>query len=103
MGVGMSKYTPGPWKVAAIPGAVIAMDNTTIAKVFYGERSVCDANARLIAAAPEQNGALLLARTTLRSQLSGHFPKALDSQRRAELEALAAVVDAAIDKAEGET
>lgn len=49
----MSKHTPGPWKVAAIPGAVIAMDNTTIAKVFYGERSVCDANARLIAAAPE--------------------------------------------------
>lgn len=49
----MSKHTPGPWKVAAIPGAVIAVDNTTIAKVFYGERSVCDANARLIAAAPE--------------------------------------------------
>lgn len=57
----MTKHTPGPWKVAAIPGSVIALDNATIAKVFYGERSVCDANARLIAAAPDMLGACQLA------------------------------------------
>jgi len=73
--------------VAAIPGAVIAMDNTTIAKVFYGERSVCDANARLISAAPD----LLDALKSIEND-DGSIPKAIWDLR-----------NAAIDKAEGKS
>jgi len=83
----VSRHTPGPWKVAAIPGAVIAMDNTTIAKVFYGERSVCDANARLISAAPD----LLDALKSIEND-DGSIPKAIWDLR-----------NAAIDKAEGKS
>ena len=91
----MSKHTPGPWRVAAIPGAVITMDNTTIAKVFYGERSVSDSNAHLIAAAPD-----LLA--ALKGLESRHEPGVFCDHAAAPCERCDAARDA-IAKAEGET
>lgn len=49
-----SKHTPGPWRVcAACPSSVESADGVHTATIYSGGTASTDANARLIAAAPE--------------------------------------------------
>jgi len=81
----MSKHTPGPWKVHLVDGALIVDDAGWEVAEASGDYDTdadrMEANARLIAAAPD----LLAALKHARSQM----------QHPDEL------IDAAIDKAEG--
>lgn len=60
-----AQHTPGPWAVGAGSGAYLAItarhwDAPLVSKVIAGDRSTneCEANAQLIAAAPDMLAAL---------------------------------------------
>lgn len=64
-------FTPGPWKVQAYgklkSGSVITQDMKLVASIYTTRNSEKnrDANANLIAAAPDMLAALKLARSTI--------------------------------------
>jgi hypothetical protein len=47
------KGTPGPWKLSEVNGELITTENTNVCKVFSMELKEGQANAKLIAMAPE--------------------------------------------------
>ncbi len=102
-------HTPGPWIYAYSP--YTSQDGKEIpAFEVHGEEKVCDtnenrpgeeqeANARLIATAPELLEALTLAQTALNTAQRFHvpgLPRALNDSYK-----IAAVIDKAIAKATG--
>lgn len=97
----MSAHTPGPWVIGGINGTVYTTDAVFLARTESGEHGdwlhgnpfangVCEANARLIAAAPELLEALgelvRIAETSLRDDngnMFSHEQKALTNARAA--------------------
>jgi hypothetical protein len=78
----MSAYTPGPWRVGEREAGTILNERGTV--IYRGLPQFSDADARLIAAAPELLEALKWAATVIRPGSD-----------------LRAAMDAAITKAEG--
>ena len=96
-----AKHTPGPWTYSDTGCLVGGPDRLRIADTYCPERAVrrpdfneCQANARLIAAAPEMLEALQTVDRWLQSQ-------AFDTQTTVRVMALGATIRAAIAKAEG--
>ena len=96
----MSKHTPGPWEIKYHPDPcyryISGPEHIALAQVVWRveeeERSpVCEANAHLIAAAPELLEMLILARDRIESE-----------RRRGEFDPLLRDIDEAIAKAKGE-
>lgn len=54
----MTKHTPGPWQVDKTYGLIMAGNEIEIAACHAGRGADAEANARLIAAAPEMLDAL---------------------------------------------
>jgi hypothetical protein len=96
------KPTPGPWEVRSAfvgPLQVWAGDHIQVADVGADTFDVCDANARLIAAAPDLLDALVEAKTLIDGSYGTDktnpniWPEIRPLQRR---------IDSAIKKAKGE-
>lgn len=82
----LETFTPGPWRVHQ--GHVIGADDLRVAFIEAGfgltklrEKEECDANARLIAAAPAMHAALQTVLAFL-----DHDPHSKDSERAEMLE-----------------
>ena len=89
------KHTPGPWAVSASETRVIAPMRHVICADIQGRTfAECQANARLIAAAPDLLDALELAMSYIRND---HGRNPLDVRREA-----VDAAGAAIAKAKGE-
>lgn len=91
--MGMSKHTPGPWK--AVPTAfgpidIVVSDGRDIVTVYGGGTGNKEANARLIAAAPDMLEALKQAQTNFKTY--DRFKVDVDAMRK---------IEAAIAKATG--
>ena len=105
------KHTPGPWRVGK-PGpnlcpTVGAEKGLMVAMVSYGDKHPTEANAHLIAAAPDMLEALRIAREAIVSLEWVHFneiagPGDTFDAWLSDNEALP-VIDAAIAKATGES
>lgn len=92
----MSKHTPGPWKQHLVDETlIVASDRTTVAStsIDYDKAETAEANARLIAAAPELLEALKIARDYIGANLGTYAQAGADFDK----------VSAAIAKAEGRT
>lgn len=90
----MSAHTPGPWLVLRDPevgGPLVATEDVAIADVMEMEGGMSEANARLIAAAPD-----LLA--ALRQVVESAYP---NPDEHPTMTAAWRVAEAAIAKAEG--
>lgn len=111
-------HTPGPWTCCGnrpgyFPsvhlGPHVEVDGNCRSQVVVNcqswtpggiESDECEANARLIAAAPDLLMALKTAEKIIQAA-RGHFPKSLRDSGRFELELRAAEIGKAIAKAEG--
>lgn len=96
----MSKHTPGPWKLDATTLEITTSDEVE-ARIAMIDGDNCDwsqaeADARLIAAAPEMLEALKTAKETIRAW---HGPNAWDIYDRVSPEMR--LINEAIAKAEG--
>lgn len=92
-------HTPGPWR--AETHCVWGPDDTYIAGTRTGlSDDECDANAALIAAAPELLAALKYAQEIIATARQ-YFPKSIRHSDRFQLENTCAAINKAIDKAEG--
>lgn len=93
----MTKHTPGPWHVGCGRAShiVYAADGYAVAdaKTFHLKHESADANARLIAAAPDMLAALELAKSIVERL----WPFEFDYEREAEK-----AINDAIAKAKGE-
>lgn len=108
-----AQHTPGPWVVAGSdaasgPGYVMTRGGTYVAKPLIN----CEANARLIAAAPEYDAAARLALPIIEHErqcffechTAGGDPATLDAAEKQwldEYDAAITALKAAIAKAEG--
>jgi hypothetical protein len=95
----VTKHTPGPWTVVYGPDwvAVKARDGICVADASADDEEIreseIEANARLIAAAPDMLRALGAVAIALRAQLHANAPVYVSDALR--------IADAAIAKAEG--
>lgn len=103
----MSGYTKGPWVVGSrhTEGGVYTNDGVLVANTHGSYRNYDrevqiaeqDANARLVAAAPDMLAALKLVRAWQRGETTAY-----DSEESL-VDALMAALDAALTKAEGQS
>ncbi len=111
------KHTPGPWHVGGAKGLIIygpddrAVANATVFHSKHAGLEEWQANARLIAAAPDQNAALLhadgcfnaaLAEGWIDALAEGDIDRIRDIWNR-RLSAAFELIPAAIAKAEGQS
>ncbi|MCO5159650.1 MAG: hypothetical protein M9939_00820 [Mesorhizobium sp.] len=89
------KWTPGPWRIAG--KGTIRAGQGWIADVNWRNR---DANARLIAAAPDLAEALMAAKVVIGMM---ERPEGMGNEVNAALDARLAKIDAALSKAKGQT
>lgn len=105
-----SQHTPGPWKIHSRPGNITIVSEVDRDELNIHYESICqipqtwatprEANARLIAAAPEQNDALHLAEDTL-SKASDALESAGMEDARGLVRSTLIAVREAIARAEG--
>lgn len=98
-------HTPGPWFAGGTTGlrhAIMDKNLNTLAKVNGGHELEMQANAHLIAAAPEMLEALIIMEMHLESQLSGGM-RVLQPGEHGAFSAMLKVVQKAIAKARGES
>ena len=90
-----TKWTPGPWHSRGFPTISAGKGNGMIAKVFerYMDRAEREANANLIAAAPELYEALADARELTQALINDGYTGYIGQRGR---------IDAALAKARGE-
>jgi hypothetical protein len=84
----MADWTPGPWQYDPMTGRVTAQGGASVARILDEiDRSIADANGRLIAEAPalfealdelQELGAFLLAERLLPHEIEEHLRRAVE-------------------------
>jgi hypothetical protein len=96
-GESMKKHTPGPWKVDKVDNAhcyIIAKNGTLLAKVWLEDNDFNNANAHLVAAAPDMLEALEAALSYWDQDRASQQIRLADVER---------ILKSAIAKAKGES